>query len=147
MKKKRKEYPVAPSEDFEECFISSGGCCSECDCGRVLFDGHNSYDWEEGELERLQKSAKAHPDKYIELPYAASRLHLGGREFVPGCPCNGARPYEDFIRDNAERIVQFLNKIYQERKQRAVALELAEKLAADFPPDPDLKTLDGARYC
>ncbi len=31
------------------------------------------------------------------------------REFVMGCPCNGMRPYQDFIDSHAEQIAEYLN--------------------------------------
>lgn len=139
-----KKPPQTCSDAFEEAFADGvGGCRHTCECGRECFDDANSYDWQEGEIEELRKNAIAHPDKYVNLPYSCSLLTVSGRTFVLGCPCNGARPYEDWIRRHAEKLAAFLVKIRQERLDYAEALKVADTLA-NFPmeskPEPAFPT-------
>ncbi len=43
-------------DNFERAFhAGTSGCTRACNCGRVFYDVENSYDWEDGELERLEK--------------------------------------------------------------------------------------------
>jgi len=137
--KPKKTAPLErPSGTFEEAFRDGvGGCAMDCYCGRLCFDGVNSYDWELDELEGYREEAAKHPDKYAELPYSVDALTVDGKTFVMGCPCNGARRYEDWIRNHAEKLARFLVGIRQERLDRAEALAVADKLA-HFPPDPDV---------
>lgn len=108
----------------------------ECDCGRTLFDNSHQYDWEEGELERLEALAESDPEHYAVLDFGCSSVVIDGRTFVMGCPCNGLRAYENFIRNHAEQLAKFLVHLRQERLDYAEALKLADKLA-NFPPQPD----------
>ena len=132
-----KDHPEKPSEIFEEAFRGGfGGCSMVCECGRVCFDYYNHYDWNQGELEELQKKAADNPKKYVPLDYSCCALCIDGKTFVMGCPCNGARKYEDWIRRHAERLAEFLVGIRKERLDRAEALKLADALE-NFPTDPD----------
>ena len=118
------------SPEFEEAFRDGyGGCRRTCDCGRELFDIANSYDWEEGELENLTKLATEKPEEYVALEYSCSTLTVNGRTFVLGCPCNGARPYEDWINRHDRQLAAYLNKRSKLLEEEAKALKVAGVLA------------------
>lgn len=135
MKKDTPAYEPC-SQNFEEAFRDGfGGCRRTCACGRECFDGANSYDWSPGELEGLRENARLHPDKYLELPYCCSDLTVNNKTFVMGCYCNGARPYEDWIRGHAEKLAAFLVSVRQERLDHAHALQVADALE-NFPKEP-----------
>lgn len=126
--------PEPCSRAFEDAFHDGvSGCVRTCACGRTCYDTANSYDWEEGELEKLQQDKNAVP-----LDYACSTMTIDGREYVMGCPCNGARKYEDWLRHYAEKIAAFLVKVREERLAHAEALKVADTLA-NFPRDPAIE--------
>lgn len=99
------------SEEFEKVFDShSSGCIHECQCGRVFFDVYNDdWDWEEGELEKLEDLAKKEPDKYISVAHSVGYMRIDGKNFVYDCPCNQIVKYEQFLLNHEEDIAQFLN--------------------------------------
>lgn len=89
--------------------MGGGGCSITCSCGRLHFeDEARSWDWGKGEIEALQRDAKAHPDKYIACTFTPTYSTLQGRTFVHGCQCNGMRPYEDFIWAHRHGIAKYL---------------------------------------
>lgn len=70
-------------ENFERAFSShTSGCVRTCDCGRTFYDCENSYDWDKGELEKLQKDKKATP-----VEYSVGTLILDGKELCMDCDC------------------------------------------------------------
>ena len=111
------------SELFSNVFDSNcGGCLRTCECGITHFDTFHSYDWEEGELEELEKKAKADPKHYIEHDCSIGTIEIGGVEIVYGCICGLAEKYENFIISHDEQLAEYLNK-------RAVLLrEAAESI-------------------
>lgn len=101
-------------ENFERAFNSGcGGCVRTCECGRVFFDAHNSYDWEDGELERLTANPKA-----TSLDYCVSTISCEGREYVADCDCWHSRAYAimGFIDAHAHKIALYL-RLEKKRKQ------------------------------
>lgn len=69
-------------ETFESVFRGGfNGCRMRCNCGREFFDNANEfYDWNEGELEELRKTATA-------LDYAPGNVRFEGRKYVDACDC------------------------------------------------------------
>jgi hypothetical protein len=113
------------SEIFEDAFSSHGsGCVRDCVCGRTHFDTYNTYDWEDGELEDLEKKAKENPDKYIEHDHSIGMLIVDGQEFVFECPCNGAAKYERFILRHERQIADYLNKRADELTKHATEIHV-----------------------
>lgn len=109
------------SEEFENAFTShNGGCVRDCQCGRVYFDGYNSYDWEDGELEGSREKA-AKDKKYIERDYSIGTYIINGVEVVIGCECNFGRKYEDFLLAYSESIAEYLNKVTENKIKEAAA--------------------------
>lgn len=99
------------SELFIEVFDSRcGGCVRTCECGITHFDSFNIYDWEDGELEDLQKKAKETPKKYFEHDCAIGTIGINGIEIVYGCTCDLAKKYETFLISHGALIAEYLNK-------------------------------------
>jgi len=100
--------------EFERAFSSGmAGCVRTCECGRVFYDNANSYDWEPGELERLQASKKATP-----VDYSVGTLVLEGGEFVQACNCWHERASKiiDWLDNHAHGIAEYLT-LEKKRKQ------------------------------
>lgn len=102
-----------------------GGCRRTCECGITYFDEVNIWDWDEGELERLQQKAKDHPDKYIGCNCSLGTLRIGGVDIVYGCSCKLARQYEDFILGHTRQLAQYLNEYAVELKEKAEEIKVA----------------------
>lgn len=112
------------SELFSNVFDSScGGCIRTCECGITYFDGYNIYDWEEGELEKLQQKAKEDPELYVERGCSIGTLEIGGSQIVYGCSCDLARKYENFILNHAEQLAEYLNRLAVILREKAESIE------------------------
>ena len=83
-------------------------------------------DWEEGELEKLQKKSKKTPKWFIETDYSISTMSISGKEFVIGCPCGSVDKYEDFINQHDRQIAEYLNKKAEELKEKADQIEVKQ---------------------
>lgn len=130
MKEPKKLEPCTP--EFEDAFRDGfGGCRMTCDCGRECFDVANTYDWGEGELEGLKVRADKEPDKYVPLDYSCSGLTVNGKTFVLGCPCNGARRYQDWIDQHDVKLARYLNARCRLLTEQAEALRVFAVLADD----------------
>lgn len=74
-------------DNFERAFSDhTAGCRRTCNCGRTFFDGAQTYDWDDGELEALRANPTAR-----ELQYAPGDMSFEGRVFVNACDCWHAR--------------------------------------------------------
>ena len=87
--------------NFIAAFTSnSGGCRCSCHCGREFYDPNGGWDFEDGEIEKLQADANA-----TALDYSVETIIFDGREYVTDCTCWLKR---------AERIVEWMDHhIYQ----------------------------------
>jgi len=84
-------------ELFERAFhTSSAGCVRTCKCGRVFYNPDNTWDWEEGELERLEADPNAEP-----RDWSIGTLILDGEEYCCDCDC---------WRDRARKAVDWLDR-------------------------------------
>ena len=118
------------SELFSDSFDSRcAGCIRTCECGITYFDEYNVWDWEEGELEKLQQKAKDDPEHYIGHNYSIGTIEIDGIEIVYGCTCNLARKYEDFILEHAGQIAEYLNKRAVMLREKADSIEVKEQEA------------------
>lgn len=82
--------------NFEKAFSDhASGCLLQCNCGRVFYDTVNNYDWEEGELERLDADSNA-----TGLPHSCGHIGFEGRRYCDGCNC---------WHDRALKIMEFLD--------------------------------------
>lgn len=101
-------------ENFENAFDARhAGCVRECQCGVTFFDGVNSYDWEPGELERLEADLKA-----IRLSYSVGMVAFEGKQFCSDCECwhKRAAMIIGFIDGHAHEIADYLT-LEKKRKQ------------------------------
>jgi hypothetical protein len=100
-------------DNFERSFRGgSSGCLRQCNCGVVYYDVVNSYDWEEGELERLQKDPTAKP-----LEHSCGDIVFEGRSYVDGCDCwhNRAVTIMTFLDSHQGKIAEYF-KLEKARK-------------------------------
>lgn len=137
MKDKQEKLPVLKeetSECFHRAFCQSASLVIDCEfCGRTFFASNYQGDYEEGEFAKLQAKAEKEPDRYIEGSDYWSWYHLGGKQFVVGCPCNASRHYENFIWRNRRQISTYLRTRTSELLRMAKAdaetvNEIPEKL-------------------
>lgn len=107
-------------ENFERAFSGhSSGCRRTCECGIVYFDGVQSYDWEDGELEKLMKASNSLEGKARFLDYAPSDIVFEGRTYVDACECwhERAAKIMNFIDGHAHAIAAYLT-LEKKRKQQ-----------------------------
>lgn len=104
---------------FSRAFVHASTLCSiRCRCGRVHFTsavGHGDYD--DGELEALQRKAAAFPDKYCETS-AYDHIEwamVNGEQVVPDCPCGYAERIAKFAEDHAHDLCQYLRLYFDDR--------------------------------
>ena len=115
------------SELFLKVFDGgTSGSVRDCVCGRTHFDNsdYNGWSWEEGELEKFQKLAVLHPNKYIPVDGAVGTMTIMDNEIVFGCPCNSALKFEEFINQHAKQIAEYLNAKAKELKKHALEIEV-----------------------
>lgn len=118
-----------PSDkSFEDAFSDrTGSCRGQCECGREFWDSYNSgYDWEDGEVEALEKNPAV-----TGLDYAVGFVAFEGRRFVYDCSCWQARARRiiAFLGGHDHAIADFLT-LEKKRRQRA----------ADHSPTVDAET-------
>jgi hypothetical protein len=59
-------------ESFKKAFTNNMGTCwATCNCGKVFFNPDNSWEWEKGEIEKLQSNPQA-----TELDWSVVLSHL-----------------------------------------------------------------------
>lgn len=118
-----------PSEEFYRAFRSNhGSIIMDCQCGRVHFNYMDSFCFESGELEELERKQQEKPDKYFAHDYTITSYIISGHEFVIGCPCNYGRKYEDFINDNAIAIAEYLNEKAEQYRKYADKIECKDSV-------------------
>lgn len=101
-------------ENFIQAFNSaSGGCVRTCECGKRFYDSVNSYDWEDGEFEALEKDRKSTP-----LEYSVGTIIFEGGEYVIDCNCwrKRAEKLMNWIDSHGRRIAEYLT-LEKKRKQ------------------------------
>lgn len=75
--------PEKMIEILEEAFRDhTAGSRRECDCGKIFYNSNGGWDWEEGELEALEKSESA-----TDLDYSVGTMTLEGKEYCLDCGC------------------------------------------------------------
>ncbi len=116
------------SELFEKAFASDcGGCVRTCACGITHFDGYNTWDWKEGELEELQQKAKEMPDEFVEHDGSIGTIEIDNKQIVYDCVCNNARGYEDFILTHATQLAEYLNRRAKMLREKADTIEVIKE--------------------
>jgi len=100
-------------ENFEDAFRSGGGGCrEECKCGKVFYNSNGGWDWEDGELEGLEKS------KATDLDWSVLTIIIDGDEYVMDCDCwhNRAKQMMGWMESHNRQFVKYL-QLEKERKQ------------------------------
>jgi hypothetical protein len=119
-----------PSDEFSRAVCDGGSPVHDCGfCGRTNFDLNGEF-MDDGELERLLEKQKASPDKYFGQDNGISSGWIGGKAYVWGCPCNKARPYENFIWNNRHVIMTYLHAMTAKNLSDAKADAEAVRKAA-----------------
>jgi hypothetical protein len=101
-------------ENFKEaCRTTLSSCRDTCACGRVFFDGVNSWDWDEDELEKLQEDPSA-----TQLNYTVDMLDVEGTHYVRDCDCWHKRAIQimGFLDAHDTRIAAYF-KLEKARKE------------------------------
>jgi hypothetical protein len=100
---------------FEDSFSTHcNGCVRACECGKIYFNPGGGWEWEKGELERLEKNPNA-----TALDYAPGGVEFEGHEFCNACTCwhERAKKIISFVCRHDIQLAHFLN----ERRTRALA--------------------------
>lgn len=106
--------------NFERAFSGgTAGCRRTCDCGREFYDAENSYSWEDGEIEALEKDPNA-----TALDHSCGDIALEGREYVNACECwhKRAEHIMAFIDSHAHQIADYLNREKDRKTKEAEAM-------------------------
>ena len=101
-------------ENFKEVFSShSSGCRRRCHCGKEYYDPDGVWDWEEGELEALEKNKRA-----IPLDYSPGDIFFNGSKYVDACECwhKRAIDFMSTLDEHAHEIAEYLS-LEKKRKQ------------------------------
>lgn len=108
------------SSEFWDAFQYGGTLRAQCRCGRTHFCSNTTLDYEEGELEELIGQSVTEPDKYICDTMDDSVAVLDGPNglLVWGCPCHGAKPFENLLLDYRSQIVDFYRRLIKRDKVR-----------------------------
>lgn len=70
-------------EIFEDAFRDHiAGSYRECNCGKVFYNSNGGWDWEDGELEALEKSNTA-----MDLDYSVGTITFENKEYCLDCNC------------------------------------------------------------
>ena len=95
------------SQSFEEAFSDHHGSArGTCQCGQEYYNPDGGWDWEEGELEALEKS------NAIALDYSVPYMTINGREYIMGCKCNQElKPLENFLLNHQRQIAEYLTAL------------------------------------
>lgn len=115
---------MSRTDNFEEAFRANhSGCRGICECGQVYYNGDNSWDWEDGEYEALEKSDA------ICSQYSIGYVELEGREYVDVCPCRNERVENilDFIDSHGRQIARYLNLESAQAMHKAKELMVNDK--------------------
>jgi len=117
------------SEIFEKAFGSMGaGCRRTCACGKTYYNPDMTWDWEEDELETLEKDQNAYA-----FDYAVGGMEIGGEFLVFDCDCGKAEKYENFIIGHEQQLAEYLNARAKELEKEAEAIKV--RLSKDLSND------------
>ena len=100
-------------QNFKEAFSPPiGSCAARCNCGRDFYNPDSSWDFDEGELERLESDPEA-----TALEYSVGYIEFEGSQYVWDCDCwhDRAKKIIAFIDAHAKSIVEYL-KLEKNRK-------------------------------
>jgi hypothetical protein len=107
-------------EIFEDTFRTfTSGCRRTCCCGKTYYNGSGNWDFDEGEIEELEKNGATPVDHSI------GGITFEGREFADACTCWHPRALQiiHFVIRHDEMIANFLNKRRERTVMRANAVQ------------------------
>ena len=99
---------------FQECFTTSHGAITECECGRehVCINNPDYFDPIDdiATIKDYWNRAENEEDKIvIHTEYdSIGLIEVSGHYFAEDCPCRGWKRYMEFIISNRSEIKQFL---------------------------------------
>ena len=103
-------------DNFEEAFkTDTGSCRATCECGQTFYNPDQaSWDFEDGELEELDKDPKA-----TNIDYSVGYVEFEGSIYVRDCHCwhERAEKIMQFIDGHSHGIARYLN-LEKQRKLR-----------------------------
>ena len=104
-----------PTEHFIRVFRDMGaGCVRTCDrCGLTAFNSEGMWDWDEGELEKLQKAAEEDPKSFRDVDHSVGGYVIWGIFISEVCEC-GPLVEKMLLRDR-ERLSEYLGAILSQR--------------------------------
>lgn len=100
--------------------LRSGGCVRDCRCGLIYFhDDEYDWDWEDGELEKLQENSAA-----FGRGHSISEIDVGGITYCLECDCwhQAARDYMKFFHNYKHQIAEYF-KLEKNRKQAIARMQ------------------------
>lgn len=92
----------------------TGSCSAQCACGKQFYNSDGAWDFEEGELDKLQNDSDA-----TDLLYSVSFVQFEGSLYVFDCTCwrDRAKRIMEFIDGHAFQIIEYL-KLEKTRKAK-----------------------------
>lgn len=128
---------MKPSTMFLYSLSRSAGCRRECPHGITFFDGWNEgqWDFEDGELERLNALAISEPEHYVSVPDGPESASCNNVEYVTDCEkcMEQLARFEQFIWSHRHQIADFMTAkaghyraLFAEANDTAAAIRLAE---------------------
>lgn len=99
------------TDDRQDSFVRAfhtmhGGCRETCECGKTYYNPTGGWDWEEGELDELDKDPNA-----ISVDCSVTSIRFEGKEYVEFCDCwhERAERIMGFIDSHNIQIAEYLN--------------------------------------
>ena len=107
-------------KNFEKAFNNHmGSCWATCVCGREFYNHPGGWDWEDGELEKLENDPKA-----TNLDWSVGFVEFEGCLYVVDCDCweERAKLVMGFIDSHAHQIAEYLALEKQRKLKDAEAM-------------------------
>jgi hypothetical protein len=121
--------------NWEECFrLPCAGCRELCPCGKEYYNPGGGWDWEDGELEKLE----ADPNAFV-VDYSIGRIEFNGQQYADACDCWKAVALRviGFLDWHMDGIREFIEK---ERLRRLSEFKSDSFVVGlDTPPKPQGK--------
>ena len=108
-------------EIFEEAFRDMvAGSQRECDCGKIFYNSNGGWDWEDGELEALEKSKSA-----TDLDYSVGTITFEGNEYCLDCNCWHKRAVKifGFLMSHNSPVVALFRAVKKHELARAESIK------------------------
>ena len=112
-------------DNFEIAFRANhAGCRGECYCGKVFYNGSGGWDWEDGEIERLESSDA------ISVDYSIGYIEFEGKAYVDSCNCRDERVEMilDFIDCHSTQIAEYLNLEAKQAMSKAKSMVVNDEI-------------------